>query len=137
MTGRNGIVYLADYILDDLRMIPRACDLLDRVSANADAFFNARKTLPAGLGCVWEALVLSAVEFCERLASRYNGVVLDDDFNDLDLRDVVFDDEDIAKLKFFARDPACASVAPEALDIVRQCRHIQALLQVEERRAAA
>jgi hypothetical protein len=37
----------------------------------------------------------------------------------------------------FARDPASASVAPEALDIVRQCRHIQALLHTEGLRAAA
>jgi hypothetical protein len=137
MPGRNGIVHLADYILGDLRMIPRACDLLDRISANADAFFDERETLPPALGCAWEPLVRAAVDFCERLAARYNGVVLEDDFENLDLLDVAFDDEDIAILKIFARDPACARVAPEALDIVRQCRHIQALLHAENARAAA
>jgi hypothetical protein len=137
MTGRNRIVHLADYILDDLRMVPRACDLLDRISANADAFFMERKTLSPALGCAWEPLIRSAVDFCERLAARYNGVVLEDDFQDIDLLDVVFDDEDIATLKVFARDPSCARVAPEALDIVRQCRHIQVLLHAENARAAA
>ncbi|MCW2283082.1 hypothetical protein M2323_000771 [Rhodoblastus acidophilus] len=135
MSGR--IVHLADYILDDLRMIPRACDLLDRVSANADAFYGERDTLPPALGCAWEPLMRAAVDFCERLAARYNGLVLEEDFEDLDLLDVVFDDEDIAVLKIFARDPACARVAPDALDIVRQCRHIQALLHAENARAAA
>ena len=137
MPGQNRIVHLADYILDDLRMVPRACDLLDRISANADAFFMERETLPPALGCAWEPLVRSAVDFCERLAARYNGVVLEDDFQNLDLLDVVFDDDDIATLKIFARDPACGSVAPEALDVVRQCRHIQVLLHAENTRAAA
>jgi len=137
MSGRSRIIHLADYILDDLRMIPRACDLLDRISANADSFFMERETLPPALGCAWEPLVRAAVDFCERLAARYNGVVLEDDFCSLDLLDVVFDDDDIATLKMFARDPACAAVAPEALDIVRQCRHIQVLLHGETDRAAA
>jgi len=137
MPGRSGIVYLADYILDDLRMIPRACDLLDRISANADAYFQARKNLPPALAGAWEPLVRAAVEFCERLAARYNGVVIEQDFVGLDLRDVIFDEEEIATLKMFARDPACAAVAPEALDIVRQCRHIQVLLHAEDSRAAA
>ncbi|MBB4198204.1 hypothetical protein GGD83_001997 [Rhodoblastus sphagnicola] len=137
MPGQNGIVYLADYILDDLRMIPRACDLLDRISANADAYFLDRNTLPPALACAWEPLVRAAVDFCERLAARYNGVVIEQDYVGLDLCDVVFDDDEISTLKIFACDPACARVAPEALDIVRQCRHIQVLLHTENARAAA
>lgn len=137
MPDRNEIVHLADYLLDDLRMFPRACDLLDRISANADAFFLARKNLPRAFVCAWEPLVRAAVDFCEGLAARFHEVALEEDFAGLGLSDVVFEDEAMEMLKAFARDPACARVAPEALDIVRQCRHIQALLRLEDMRAAA
>ena len=136
MTGHK-IVYLADRILDDLRMIPRAFDLLERIAANADAFDSAREGFPKELTRTWGPLMRAAIAFCERLAARYGGVVIEEDFGDLDILDVIFDDDDIAILKLFALDPAYATVAPEALDIVRQCRHIQVLLHVEERRFAA
>jgi hypothetical protein len=137
MTGQTKIVFLADRILDDLRMIPRTHALLDRITANAVAYRIAKKSLPAPLHRVWERLIPAAIAFCERLAARYNGVVVEEDFRGIDPCDVVFDDDDIATLKFFALDPQCVSVAPEALDIVRQCRHIQVLLYTDELRIAA
>jgi hypothetical protein len=137
MTGQSKIVFLADRILDDLRMIPRAFDLLERIAANADAFILSRDSFPGELSHVWGPLMRAAIAFCERLAARYGGVVIEEDFGDLDIRDVVFDDLDIARLKLFALDPSFATVAPEALDIVRQCRHIQVLLHFEELRVAA
>jgi hypothetical protein len=131
------IAFLADHILDDLRMIPRAYVLLDRIAANADGCLLARENLPPALACAWDSLMRSAIAFCERLAARFHGEVVEGDFDGLDLRDVVFDDADIERIKVFAYDSAHADFAAEALDIVRQCRHIQVLLQTEELRAAA
>ncbi len=136
MTGRTKVAFLADKILDDLRMIPRAYALLDRIVANAEAV-DATEDVPAGLAAAWRPLMISAIAFCERLATRIDGVVIETDFDGVDLCDITFDDADIAALKLFARDPHYAAIAPEALDIVRQCRHIQALLYVEEIGVAA
>jgi hypothetical protein len=133
MTGQTKIIFLADRILDDLRMIPRTRALLDRITANAGAYCIAKKSLPAPLHCAWERLTPAAVAFCQRLASRYNRVVTDEDFRSIDPCGVVFDDKDIATLKLFLRDPRCSSVTPEAFDIVRQCRHIQVLAHVASR----
>jgi hypothetical protein len=137
MTGQTKIVFLAGRILDDLRMIPRAYALLDRITANARAYCIAKKSLPAPLHRAWERLIPSAIAFCERMAKRQSGTVMEGDFRGIDPRDADFDDKDIATLKLFAIDPTCASVAPEALDIVRQCRHIQVLMYAEEFRVAA
>ena len=63
--------------------------------------------------------------------------MIEEAFVDLDLRDVAFDDEALEMLKVFARNPSCAAVAEEALDIARQCRHIQTLLRLENLTAAA
>jgi hypothetical protein len=137
MIGQTKIVFLADRILNDLRMITRAYALLDRVTANAGAYCIAKKSLPAPLICAWERLIPAAIAFCERMAARYNGVVLKEDFRVIGLRDVDFDDRDIETLKLFALEPRCSTVAPEALDIVRQCRHIHVLLHTEGLRIAA
>ncbi len=137
MTGQTKIVFLADRILNDLHMIPRACKLLERITVNAEAFSIAKESFPAALSSAWEPLIRAAIAFCERLAARQNGVVVEKEFADLDLRDVVFDDNDIASIKLFARDSQFATVAPEALDIVRQCRHLQVLLHTQDLRAAA
>jgi hypothetical protein len=137
MPARRKIVVLTDYILDDLRMIPRALELLERIAANADACFLARGMIPPALSCAWRPLILACVAFCERLATRFHGDVIEKAFVDLDLRDVAFDDEALEMLKVFARDPSCAAVAGEALDIVLQCRHIQTLLRLENLSAAA
>jgi hypothetical protein len=131
MAAQNQIVCLADYILDDPRIVSRACDLLDRIGANADAFLAARTNLPPVLGGVWERLMGAAVDFCESLAARFQGDAREADRAGLAAGAMAFADADIAALKVFARDPACAGVAPEAHDIVRQCRHIQALAFAE------
>jgi hypothetical protein len=137
MTGQIKVTYLAERILDDLRMIPRAYALLDRIVANAEAVDAAGDTLPAGLSGAWRRLMHAAIAFCERLAARHDGVVIEEDFAGLDLCNITFDDADIAALKLFASDPQYAATAPEALDIIRQCRHIQALLYAEDLRVAA
>jgi hypothetical protein len=138
MTGQAKIVFLVDRLLDDLRMLPRARKLLERITANAEAFGAfGDKSFMGSFSGAWRPLIEAAIAFCERLAVRHNGIVLEVDFAGLDLRDVVFDDDHIAKLKLFAGDPQYAAVAPEALDIVRQCRHIQVLLHVDDMRVAA
>lgn len=137
MTGRTKVVFLADRILEDLRMIPRAYALLDRIIANAEAIGAAIEAVPADSMATWRTLTLAAIAFCERLATRHDGVVIEEDFAGLDLCEVIFDDADIDKLKLFAAHQHHALIAMEALDIVRQCRHIQALLYVEELNVAA
>jgi hypothetical protein len=137
MTGRTEVAFLAERILDDLRMIPRAYALLDRLIANAERVNAAPETVPAKLLATWRRLTLAAIAFCERLATRHGGVVIEEEFHGLDLCDVIFDDADIAALKLFTADPHHGAIAAEALDIIRQCRHIQALLYVEELNVAA
>ncbi len=138
MNGAAKPVPLANRLLDDFRMIPRAHDLLERIEANAAALGElAASSVTDELCLAWEPLALASIAFCERLATRYDGVVLEQAFNDLDLTDVVFDDGDMAVLKQCARDPASASLVRELLEIVRQCRHIQELLRAEEQLAAA
>lgn len=137
MTGLTKINFLADHILYDLRMIPRAYVLLDRIAANAEAFSIASDGFSPTFSVAWKPLMVAAIAFCERLAARVDGIVIEEAFDDLDLRDVDFDDDDIETLKLFALDPAYAAIAPGALDIVRQCRHIQVLVYTEDLRVAA
>lgn len=137
MTEQAKLVFLADRILDDRRMIPRAYDLLERIAADAEAFAEGKHNRPKDLACAWGRLIRAAIAFCERLATRVDGVVLEEDFAEIDLRDVVFRVDDMATLKIFARKPKYAAVARSALDIVRQCRHIQALVHSESLSLAA
>jgi hypothetical protein len=137
MPGRDKIVFLANSLLDDLRMIPRALDLLERIAKNADALLLVRRASPSALVCAWKPLICASVAFCERLAARVRGVVIEADFASLDLRDVAFDESALEALHAFARDPAWSAFAQEALDIALQCRHIQTLLREESLSAAA
>jgi len=137
MTGRTEVAFLAERILDDLRMIPRAYALLDRLIANAGARQRRARNRPRKIaGDVAEAdarrhRLLRAAGHAPWRRRHRGGI------SRLDLCDVIFDDADIAALKLFTADPHHGAIAAEALDIIRQCRHIQALLYVEELNVAA